>query len=176
MHVHIWLLWCNMLFVVYNCPGQQDPQISCQLNTYVTWWSRNLFFLQSLPQALSNCNNRYKMPGTIYRRLMFGTFMTVCMPIAAQRGYTVYWCDCLGTPYCDVCFIWSEFVIIYSYNDKLPVTSIFNTMNLSLKVLNFFFPVMYFDKACWSEMIDSNKDIVKWISDKSLVTQTLTLC
>ena len=23
------------LFVVYNCPGQQDPQISRQLNTYV---------------------------------------------------------------------------------------------------------------------------------------------
>ena len=34
-HVHIWLLWCNILFVGYNnCPGQQDPQISRQLNTY----------------------------------------------------------------------------------------------------------------------------------------------
>ena len=34
-------------------------------------------------------------------------------------------------------YIWSKFVIIYSYNDKLPVTSIFNTINLSLKVLLF---------------------------------------
>ena len=22
--------------------------------------------------------------------------------IAARVGYTVYWCDCLGTPYCDM--------------------------------------------------------------------------
>ena len=34
--------------------------------------------------------------------------------------------------------IWSEFVITYFYNDKLPVTTIFNIMNLSLMVLNFF--------------------------------------
>ena len=32
-HIYIWLLQCNMLFMVYNsCPGQQDPQISRQLN------------------------------------------------------------------------------------------------------------------------------------------------
>ena len=37
-----------------------------------------------------------------------------------------------------MCFIRSEFVITYSNNDKLPVTSIFNTINLSLKVLHFF--------------------------------------
>ena len=33
-----------------------------------------------------------------------------------------------------VCFIWSEFIITYYYNDKLPVTSIFNTTTLSLKM------------------------------------------
>ena len=48
-YVHIRLLCCNVLFMVYNnCPGQQDPQISCQLNTYGKQWSRNLLFLQSL--------------------------------------------------------------------------------------------------------------------------------
>ena len=35
-----------------------------------------------------------------------------------QRGCTVIWCDWLDTSYCDVCFIWSEF-ITYVYNDKL---------------------------------------------------------
>ena len=44
--------------------------------------------------------------------------------IATRRSYTVYWCDCLGTSYCYVCFFWSEFVIIYSYNDKLTGTSV----------------------------------------------------
>ena len=39
----------------------------------------------------------------------------------------------------------SEFVNMYSYNDKLPVTFICNTMNLSLKVLHFF-PAVYFAK------------------------------
>ena len=54
--------------------------------------------------------------------------------ITAREKYTLYLFDCLGTPYCEI-------VIIYSYNDKLPVKSIFNTMNLSLKVIKFF-PVM----------------------------------
>ena len=35
-HVHIWLLQRNVLFVVHNCPGQQEPQSSHQLNTYWT--------------------------------------------------------------------------------------------------------------------------------------------
>ena len=42
--------------------------------------------------------------------------------VAARGGYAVYWCHCLGTSYCDMCFIWSEFVSIYPYKDKLPVT------------------------------------------------------
>ena len=61
MHIHIWLLWRNVLFVMYNNhPGQQDPQISCHMNKYGTWWSRNLFFNQSLPQTLPNCDNGCK--------------------------------------------------------------------------------------------------------------------
>ena len=76
----------NVLFVVYNCPAQQKSQISRKLNTHGIWWSGNLLFLQILPQPLPNCNSTCKMR---YR----------------QRGYTVYRCDCLGTPYFDVCFI-----------------------------------------------------------------------
>ena len=34
--VHIQLLRRNVLFVVYNCPGQQHPKISLQLKTYGT--------------------------------------------------------------------------------------------------------------------------------------------
>ena len=48
--------------------------------------------------------------------------------VAVRGGYTVYCCVCLGTPYFEVCFIWFEIVIIYSNNDKLPVTSIWNTI------------------------------------------------
>ena len=56
----------------------------------------------------------------------------------ADRGVsTVYSCDCLGTPFSDICFIWSEFISIYSYNDKLPITSISITMNFSFKVFHF---------------------------------------
>ena len=136
-HVYIPLLRRNVLFMMYNCPSQQDPQISRQLNTYGTWWIGNLFFLQSLPQPLPNFENEYKMLGTIFPRMTFGTlWLFACVP--ARGGYSVYWYDCLGTPYCDVCFIWSKCVIIYSYNDKLHVASIFNTMNLYLKVLHFF--------------------------------------
>ena len=35
-HVHTWLLRRNVLIVVYNCPGKQDPYVSCQLNTHRT--------------------------------------------------------------------------------------------------------------------------------------------
>ena len=79
MHIHIWVLWCNMLFMVYNCLGQQEPQISHQLITHGSWWSRNLLFLQNLPQPLPNCKNGFKMLGTIYLRMTFGSFMTICM-------------------------------------------------------------------------------------------------
>ena len=97
-HVHIQLLQHNVLFVVHNnCPCQQDPQISRQLNTSGTWWNGNLLFLQSLPQLLPNCDNECKMLGAIYRRMAFGTFDSLHARIhacvAARGGYTVYWCD-----------------------------------------------------------------------------------
>ena len=138
MHVGIRLLRRNMLSVVYNCPGQQEPQISRQLNTYGTWWSsgtysfsktchnhcqiaklvQDVWYNQSqddiryLPRTartsdvspiehvwdmmkreltlspepattIAKLRNGCKMFGTIYRRMTFGTFMTVCM-----REYT----------------------------------------------------------------------------------------
>ena len=49
-----------------------------------------------------------------------------------------------------VCFIWSEFIIIYSYNDKLLVTSICNTVNLSLKAL-LFLSAVYDFKNNWKK-------------------------
>ena len=93
-----------------------------------------------------NCDNSCKMLGPIYCRMTFGTFMAVFMreythglsPEEATLCIDVT----VWTPLTVTCgFIWSEFVIIYSYNDKLPVTSICNTMNLSLRVLNFFPPM-----------------------------------
>ena len=142
-HVHIWLLRYNMLFVVYNnCPGQQEPHISCQLNTYGTWWSGNLLFFLSLPQPLPNCNNGCKMLGTVYCRMAFGTFMTVCMreylPVLLPECVHCVLMWLFGHPLLWLGSIWSEFVIIYSYNDKLCGISICYTMNLSLRVLHFF--------------------------------------
>ena len=146
-NVHIRLLRLNVLFVFVQLPGQQEPQISRQLNTYETRWSGNILFLQTLPQPLPNCDNGCNILGTIYRRMTFGTFMAFRMweytpallpgvlycVIMRLFGHPLLW---------HVCFIWSGFVIIYSYNDKLPVTSIFNTMNLSFNVL-YLFPAVY---------------------------------
>ena len=106
-HIHIRLLLRNVLFVEYNCPGQQDPQIFRQMNMYVTWWSGNLLFLQSLPQPIPNCDIWCKMLGIIYRRITFDTFMTVFMreytPALPPEGDTLCIDVCLGTPYCDMC-------------------------------------------------------------------------
>ena len=66
--------------------------------------------------------------------------------IDTRRDYTVYLCDYLGTPYCDMCFIWYEF-IIYSYNDKLLVVSIFYTM---------FLRVLHFLRQCILTSIDNH--------------------
>ena len=67
-------------------------------------------FLQAYNAILfkwPNCDNRCKMLGTIYRRMTLGAFMTVRMreyvPALLPEGYIVYWWDCLGMPYCDVC-------------------------------------------------------------------------
>ena len=95
---HHWYIVTNMCSNPSTCP-------STFLQAY-----------NAMPFKWPNCNNRCKMLGTIYHRMTFGTFMTICMqeykPALSPGGYTVYWCDCLGTPCCDMCFIWSEFVII----------------------------------------------------------------
>ena len=123
-------------------PARTPDLSSIEQVWYIMKWE--LFFLKGLSQPLRNCDNGCKMLGTIYCWMTFGTFKTVCireyttaLPPEGE-GYTVYWCHCLRTPYYVMCFIWSEFVFIYSYNGKLSVTSIFNTINLSLKVLHFF--------------------------------------
>ena len=68
--------------------------------------------------------------------------VTIHACVVAIGSYTVYWW--LDTPYYDLS-MWSEFVIIYSYNDKLPVVSICNTTNLSFRVLpSFSCHVQYF--------------------------------
>ena len=76
-----------------------------------------------LATTIAGLQQQCKMLGTVRHRMIISTFMTVCMreytPVLPQEGATLYLCDCFGTPYCDVCFIWFEFVIIYSYNDKL---------------------------------------------------------
>ena len=114
----------------------------------------------SFPQAYSatpmkwpNCDNRCKILGTVYRRMTFGIFMTVCMPEytpALLPEVATLCIDVTGHPLLRlVCFI------IYSYNDKLPVTSIFNRVNLYLRMLRFsgsvymviflliFYPIMF---------------------------------
>ena len=92
--VHIRLLRWNVLFVVYNCPVQHDPQISRHLSTYGTWWNCNRLIRQSLPQPLPNCDNGWKMLGTIYRRMTFDIFMNVfmrnCTPILPAEGATLF--------------------------------------------------------------------------------------
>ena len=57
------------------------PARSSDLSPIEQVWdmSRNLLFLQSLPQSLLNCNNGCKMLGTIYHRMTFSSFLTICM-------------------------------------------------------------------------------------------------
>ena len=143
-HINIQLLQHDMLFVVYNnCPGKQDPQISHQLNTCGTWWSRNLLFLLS---RQNHCQIA-TMSAWCLEQSIAGWYSAPLWPFECENTYLHC---CQRGIHCvlmwlfghlllwHVCFIWSEFVIIYSYNDKLAVTSMFNTMNLSLKVLHFF--------------------------------------
>ena len=110
---------------------QQSVDMSIQLPAGVQW----------NPLKWPNCDNGCKMLGAISRRMAFGTSITGCYseykPALPPEGSTLLmWL--FGHPLLwHVRFIWSEF-IMYSYNDKLPVTSIFNTVNLSLKVLHFF--------------------------------------
>ena len=131
-HFQIRLLRRKVPFVVYNnCPGQHDRQISRQLNTYGTWWSGNLLFLQSVPLPLPNCDNRCKMLGTIYCR------RTVCTCITISMGKHTHVLLMMGVN-CVLMWLFvhplvlSEF-IIYSYNSKLPVTSIFSFGDFYIK-------------------------------------------
>ena len=55
----------------------------------------------------------------------------------AARGGTLCIDVTVWAPLSMTRFTWSEFVIIYFYNDKLPVTSNCNTMNFSLRVFHF---------------------------------------
>ena len=88
-HVHI----RNLLFVMYNnCLGQEDPQISRPLNTYSVGNVEvgKYSFSRACHKPLPNCDNGYKMLETIYRRMTFVTFMTVCIreytPTFSSRG------------------------------------------------------------------------------------------
>ena len=138
---------CMVLFVEYNnCPGQQDHQISHQLNMYGTWWSGNLLFLQSLSQQLPNCDNGCKMLDSLSEDDIWHLYDHLHARIhacIATRGGTLC-TDVIVWPPLTwyVCLVWSEF-IINSYNDKLPVTSICNSMDLSFSVLHFFHQCIY---------------------------------
>ena len=87
-----------------------------------------------------NCDNRCKMLGTIYRKMTFGTSMTVCM-IAYTTGLPPEW----ATLYIDLT-IWASLTVTcmvsfrlnLSYTPTVIVTSICYTMNASLRVLHFF--------------------------------------
>ena len=46
--------------------------------------------------------------------------------------------------WCVLRLLWIYHHIAYSYNDKQPVTSVFSTLNLSLQMLHFCFPVVLF--------------------------------
>ena len=69
----------------------------------------------SFPQAYNatpfkwlNYDNRCKIHGSVYRRMTFGTLITVFRAridacVAARGCYNVYWCDCLGALFCVMC-------------------------------------------------------------------------
>ena len=122
MQVHIRLLRCNILFVVYNnCPGQKDPQILHQLKTYGTWWSGNLTLS---PKPVTTIAELWQWVQDAWDSLLQDDIQHLYDHLHARihtcisaTGGTLCIDVTLGTPYRDVCFIWSEF-IIYSYNDK----------------------------------------------------------
>ena len=79
--VHIWLLRCNVLFVVYNCSSQQELM--------------KRKFTLSLEPATTIAELQWvqEMLGTIYRRMTFGTRPFACQNTCIscrQRGYNVY--------------------------------------------------------------------------------------
>ena len=54
------------------------------------------------------------MLGTIYRIIPLVTLMAVCIWEYTPALAPECECNCLGIPYCDVCFILSEFLLTYT--------------------------------------------------------------
>ena len=85
------------------------------------------------PFKWSNCD-KCKMLGTIYHRMTFSTFMNICMQeyiFTLMHIDVTVWAALTMT----CVFHLVEFVIIYSYNNKLPVSSI---LKLVLEDVAFF--------------------------------------
>ena len=134
-HIHIWLLRHNMLFMVYNdCPGQQEPQVSRQLNTYGTLWSGNLVFLKSLPQPSQNWDNRCSSLG----QSITGWHSAPLWPFACknscllcrQRGLNcvLMWLFKHPLPW-NVCFLWSESTPVVPWLSYRPLNPRFAGSN-----------------------------------------------
>ena len=80
IHPHMAATMQHALHDIQQLPwSTRTPDLSPIQNVWVML-KGNLLFLQSLPKSLPNCDNGCKMLGTIYSRMSFGTFMTVCMP------------------------------------------------------------------------------------------------
>ena len=87
-----------------------------------------------------NCDNRCEMFETIYRRMTFSQHLydRLHARIHAARGSSL----CIdvtvcGTPYCDMCFFWSELSYIPAMIKYLSY-KFCNIMNFSLRLLHFF--------------------------------------
>ena len=65
-------------------------------------------------------------------RHLYGRFHEIIYVCIAGMRDTVCRCECI------LWHVWFEFVIKYSYNDKLSVKSLVNRMTFSLRVLHFF--------------------------------------
>ena len=146
-HNHIRLLRHNLLFVVYNTALANKNPRSLTSWTYMGYDEEGTY---SFSRA---CHNHWWIVTTGARYLgqsitgwhlapydhlhvRINTLKCLC---CCQRGLHCVLMWQFGHPLLwHVCFIWIEFVIIYSYSDKLPVASIYNTINLSLRSCIFF--------------------------------------
>ena len=118
-----------------------DAARVCTLCFGVTVWAA-----LTMTCVLPKCDNGWKLLETIYRRMILGNFMADCMreytPALPPEGvYCVLVWQFRHPLLWHVCFIWSEFVILYSCNDKLPVTSIFLQCTCPWRCC--IFPVVY---------------------------------
>ena len=98
--------------------ANKNPQISRQLNAYGIRWSGNLLFFQNLSQPLPNCDSGYEILRPIYRRMIFGTFMTLCMreftPALPPEGVTLCIDVTLWTPLSVTCVSFDLNVLSYT--------------------------------------------------------------